>query len=69
MPSDIKAALSVAALLVAFAYAYWEWVAGSSTLAWVAALTGIFAVASMWVFPEAVKEQKGRSENAAKVGK
>ena len=54
MPSDIKAIISVVTLLVALAYAYWEWAAGSSHVAWVAVGAGVFAVISMWIFPEAV---------------
>lgn len=54
MPSDIKAGLSIVALIVAFAYAYWEWTTGRGDLALVAVGTGIFAVVAMWIFPEAM---------------
>jgi hypothetical protein len=58
MPNDIKAAVSVLALVVAFAYASWEWMTGRPDLAWVVIATGIFAVVSMWIFPEAVSTKK-----------
>ena len=65
MPSNIKAGLSAAALLVAFAYAYWEWATGRPDLAWVVVGTGIFAVVAMWIFPEATaKKHNGRDAKA-----
>lgn len=53
MPNDIKAVVSVIALFVAGAMAYWEYTNGRSDLAWIVIGTGIFMVISMWVFPEA----------------
>ena len=54
MPSDVKAALSLITLLVAFGFAYWERTAGNYHLFWFVIGFGIFAVLAMWVFPEAV---------------
>jgi hypothetical protein len=53
MPNDVKAAVSVVALLVAAVLAYWSGSpirAGYSTFVIVVA---VLMVASMWVFPEA----------------
>jgi hypothetical protein len=65
MPSDIKAALSILALLVVFAYAYWEWTTGRGDLALVAIGTGIFAVISMWIFPEAMAKKRDGGDSKA----
>ena len=65
MPSDIKAGLSIVALLVVLAYAYWEWTSGRADLALVAIGTGIFAVISMWIFPEAVGKKRDGSDSKA----
>ena len=65
MPSNIKAGLSAAALLVAFAYAYWEWATGRPDLAWVVIATGIFAVAAMWIFPEATAKKRNGTDAKA----
>lgn len=65
MPSNIKAALSAVALLVALAYAYWEWVTGRPDLAWVVIGTGIFAVVAMWIFPEATAKKVNRKDAEA----
>ena len=65
MPSNIKAALSAVALLVALAYAYWEWVTGRPDLAWVVIGTGIFAVVAMWIFPEATAKKANRKDAEA----
>jgi hypothetical protein len=64
MPNNIKAGLSAVALLVAFAYAYWEWVTGRPDLAWVVVGTGIFAVVAMWIFPEATVKKKHNGQDA-----
>jgi hypothetical protein len=53
LPNDVKAVLSVIALIVAAALA---WVPGSPIrpdYATVTFVTGLFMVASMWVLPEA----------------
>ncbi len=60
MPNDVKAVVSLIALLVAGAIAYWEYSGGRSDLAWIVIGTGIFMVISMWVFPEAGGKKPGR---------
>ena len=65
MPSNIKAGLSAAALLVALAYAYWEWATGRPDLAWVVVGTGIFAVVAMWIFPEATAGKRNGTDAKA----
>lgn len=65
MPNNIKAGLSAAALLVALAYAYWEWVTGRPDLAWVVIGTGIFAVVAMWIFPEATAKKRNGGDAKA----
>jgi len=63
MPYDIKAGLSVVALLVAGAISYWEHSGGRADLAWVVAGTGVFMVAAMWIFPEAgVKSRSSKKK-------
>jgi hypothetical protein len=59
MPSDVKAILSVVALAVAVAFAYWEVSAGNGHLFWLVIGFGAFAVVAMWVFPEAVGKSRG----------
>lgn len=58
MPNDIKAILSVVALIVAGAFAYWEKVNGHADMFWFVIGTAIFMVLSMWIFPEAVGKKK-----------
>lgn len=54
MPSDVKAILSLATLLVAFGFAHWSAsYGGKPHLYWLVIVFGIFAVVAMWVFPEA----------------
>jgi hypothetical protein len=53
MPNDVKAILSVVTLIVAAIYAYWEKSNGHPHLFWFVIALGVFAVAAMWVFPEA----------------
>ena len=54
MPTDVKAILSLIALAVAVAFAFWETATGNDHLFWLVVGFGIFAVVAMWVFPEAV---------------
>ncbi len=63
MPSDVKAIVSVVALAVSIAFAYWERSTGNEHLFWFVIGFGVFAVIAMWVFPEAVgkKGAKPRS--------
>lgn len=65
MPNNIKAGLSVAALLTAIAYGYWEWTSGRTDLALVAIGTGIFAVVAMWIFPEAMAKKPNGTDSGA----
>ena len=58
MPNDIKAILSVVALAVAGAFAYWEKANGYADMFWIVIGTAIFMVAAMWMFPEAVGKKK-----------
>jgi hypothetical protein len=53
MPNDVKAVLSVIALIVAAGLAYWPGSPIRPDYAMVTLLTGLFMVASMWVLPEA----------------
>lgn len=53
MPNDIKAMVSVAALLLGFAFAFWERWYGHPHLFWVIIVFAVLAVVAMWVFPEA----------------
>jgi hypothetical protein len=53
MPSDVKAIVSAVTLLVAIAFAYWENASGRPDLFWFVIAVAVFAVVSMWVFPEA----------------
>jgi hypothetical protein len=60
MPSDVKTILSLVALAVAVAVAYWEASIGNGHLFWFVIGFGVFAVVAMWVFPEAVGKSRGR---------
>ena len=63
MPTDVKAILSLIALAVAVAFAYWENATGNAHLFWLVIGFGIFAVVAMWVFPEAVgKKGAGKAK-------
>lgn len=53
MPNDVKAIVSVVALVVAIGFAYWEQANGQPHLFWVVIGLAVFAVISMWIFPEA----------------
>jgi hypothetical protein len=53
MPSDVKAIVSLVALVVAIAFAYWEQANGKPHLFWFVIVLAAFAVVSMWIFPEA----------------
>jgi hypothetical protein len=59
MPNDVKAGLSVLALIVAAVLAFWSGSPIRPGYGTVTLLTGVFMVASMWVLPEAgVKKGK-----------
>ena len=53
MPNDVKAAVSVIALLVALVLAYWSGSPIRHDFSTFVMLTAAFMVAAMWVFPEA----------------
>jgi membrane protein YdbS with pleckstrin-like domain len=53
MPNDVKAIVSIVALVVAIGFAYWEQANGKPHLFWFVILLAVFAVVSMWIFPEA----------------
>ena len=53
MPNDIKAVVSVVALLVAAGLAYWGGSANRPEYGLFVIGTAIFMVIAMWIFPEA----------------
>lgn len=53
MPHDVKAVLSVIALIVAAVLAYWSKSPVHHDLSTIVMITAVFMVAAMWVFPEA----------------
>jgi apolipoprotein N-acyltransferase len=53
VPNDVKAIVSLVALVVAIAFAYWERANGKPHLFWFVIGLAAFAIASMWIFPEA----------------
>lgn len=53
MPNDVKAIVSLAALIVAAVLAYWSGSPISRDYSTFVIVTAIFMVVSMWVFPEA----------------
>ena len=57
MPSNIKAGLSVVALIVAVLFAYWEAAHGRGHLFWFVIVVGMLMVVAMWIFPEADKKR------------
>ncbi|MBO0753129.1 MAG: hypothetical protein J2P53_13510 [Bradyrhizobiaceae bacterium] len=68
MPNDIKAVLSVFALIVAVALAYLPSSPIRPDYATVTVLTGVFMVASMWVLPEAGGSKRDASKRDARKG-
>lgn len=63
MPSDVKAIVSIVALVVAIGFAYWEQSVGNGHLFWFVIAFGIFAVVAMWVFPEAVGKKDAKNSS------
>ncbi|HVY41859.1 MAG: hypothetical protein ACM31O_19160 [Bacteroidota bacterium] len=53
MPNDVKAIVSLLTLVVAIGFAYWERASGKPHLFWFVIALAAFAVAAMWIFPEA----------------
>ena len=53
MPHDVKAAVSVLALIVAAVLAYWSGSPIRPEYATFVIVTSVFMVIAMWIFPEA----------------
>jgi membrane protein YdbS with pleckstrin-like domain len=53
MPNDVKAIVSVIAVIVAAILAYWSGSPIRPEFATFVMITAVFMVAAMWVFPEA----------------
>ena len=53
MPNDVKAIVSVIAIVVAAILAYWSGSPVRPEFATFLMVTAVFMVAAMWVFPEA----------------
>jgi hypothetical protein len=53
MPNDVKAILSVNALIVAAILAYWSKPPIRADFSTYVMITAVFMVVAMWVFPEA----------------
>ena len=65
MPSDVKAMVSVATLIVAAILAYWGGSPirpGFSTLIMI---TAVLMVVAMWVFPEAISKEEVRKRKSS----
>lgn len=54
MPNDVKAIVSGITLAVGISFAVWERWSGRPHLFWLVLALAAFAVAAMWVFPEAI---------------
>ena len=63
MPTDVKAAVSAVALIVAAVLAFWSGSPIRSELSIFVIATAVFMVAAMWIFPEA-GVQKGDVKKA-----
>jgi membrane protein YdbS with pleckstrin-like domain len=53
MPNDVKAAVSVVALIVAAILAWWSGSPIRPDFSTFVIVTAVFMVAAMWIFPEA----------------
>ena len=53
MPNDVKAVVSVIAIIVAAVLAYWSGSPVRPEFSTFLMVTAVFMVAAMWVFPEA----------------
>jgi membrane protein YdbS with pleckstrin-like domain len=62
MPNDVKAILSVVALIVAAILAYWSKSPVRADFSTYVMITAVFMVIAMWVFPEA----SGKKRDAGK---
>ena len=57
MPNDVKAIVSLATVVVAVVFAYWERANGRPHLFWFVIGLALFAVVAMWIFPEAASKK------------
>lgn len=57
MPNDVKAIVSALTLVVGIVFAIWERWSGRPHLFWIVLALSGFAVAAMWVFPEATMKK------------
>ena len=65
MPTDVKAAVSAVALIVAAVLAFWSESPIRPELSIFVIATAVFMVAAMWVFPEAgVKKATSRRRSS-----
>jgi hypothetical protein len=53
MPNDVKAGLSLVALIVALVLAYWSGSPIRHDYSTFVMITAVFMIAAMWIFPEA----------------
>jgi hypothetical protein len=63
MPTDVKAAVSAVALLVALVLAFWSGSPIRHDFGNFVIGTAVFMVAAMWVFPEAGGKKRGAKQN------
>lgn len=66
MPNDVKAVLSVIALIVAAVLAYWSGSPIRPGFSTFVMATGVFMVAAMWIFPEAGAKKSNLKQNVAR---
>ena len=59
MPNDVKAIVSVIAIIVAAILAYWSGSPVRPEFSTFLMVTAVFMVAAMWVFPEAAVKKSG----------
>ncbi|MEA2934144.1 MAG: hypothetical protein QOD74_790 [Variibacter sp.] len=60
MPNDVKAVVSVVALIIAAVLAYWSRSPVRPEFGHFVMITAVFMVISMWVFPEAGVKKRPR---------
>jgi membrane protein YdbS with pleckstrin-like domain len=60
MPNDVKAVVSVVALIIAAVLAYWSRSPIRPEFGHFVMITAVFMVISMWVFPEAGVKKRTR---------
>jgi membrane protein YdbS with pleckstrin-like domain len=61
MPSDVKAAVSALALIVAAVLAYWSGSPIRPEFSTYVMATAVFMVVAMWIFPEAGVKKSDKS--------